>query len=52
MTKITVDTQLLKDAMHAIARLHGFLGIDLDDHDEGYGETYDALESALKSVPK
>ena len=52
MSKIIIEEQTIKDAMHAIAKLQGFLGIDLSDYDSGYGETYEALQSALDTSEK
>lgn len=44
--RIEIDEQTVRDAMYAIAKMQGHLGIDLTDED-GYGETYFALERAL-----
>lgn len=47
--KVLIDKQVVKGAMFAIQKLQGHLGIDLTDAD-GYGETYFALEKALKEA--
>ena len=49
MAVIKVDTIILTEAMRAISKLQGSLGIDLVDED-GYGQIYFELERLVREA--